>query len=243
MDAFVKFYGSRKPQDAAGVFFQMGEVYEKQKKIDDLARTSRLPREVGRAGRPRPPGAGALPPGRDGLEGVVPEGLGGRRLPGDRTRCVDAQPEGPRRRQQEAGAETSARSAARPTKSKIVVFDRNKPAGGQGPRSTSARRSRSGRAATRRTDHRQGRRGARGPRGLRGGGRRLLPRREALRGPPAREVPGGPRLPAAVPVRQQAPGGGREEDGGVEASSSPPTSRTRRERSSRRAQRTSRSSS
>jgi tetratricopeptide (TPR) repeat protein len=38
MDSFVKFYGTRKPQDAAGVFFQMGEVYEKQNKMDDLAR-------------------------------------------------------------------------------------------------------------------------------------------------------------------------------------------------------------
>ena len=38
MDSFVKFYGTRKPQDAAGVYFQMGEVYEKDKKLDDLAR-------------------------------------------------------------------------------------------------------------------------------------------------------------------------------------------------------------
>lgn len=38
MDSFVKFYGARKPQDAAGVYFQMAEVYEKDKKYDDLAR-------------------------------------------------------------------------------------------------------------------------------------------------------------------------------------------------------------
>ncbi len=38
MDSFVKFYGSRKPQDAAGVFFQMADVYEKEKKFDELAR-------------------------------------------------------------------------------------------------------------------------------------------------------------------------------------------------------------
>ena len=37
MDSFVKFYGSRKPQDAAGVFFQMGDVYEKEKNYDKLA--------------------------------------------------------------------------------------------------------------------------------------------------------------------------------------------------------------
>ena len=38
MDSFVKFYGARKPQDAAGVYFQMSEVYEKDKKYDELAR-------------------------------------------------------------------------------------------------------------------------------------------------------------------------------------------------------------
>lgn len=38
MDSFVKFYGARKPQDAAGVFFQMGDVYEKDKKYDELAK-------------------------------------------------------------------------------------------------------------------------------------------------------------------------------------------------------------
>ena len=38
MDSFVKFYGSRKPQDAAGVYFQMAEVYEKDKKYDELQR-------------------------------------------------------------------------------------------------------------------------------------------------------------------------------------------------------------
>jgi TolA-binding protein len=38
MDSFVKFYGARKPQDAAGVFFQMADVYEKDKHYDDLAK-------------------------------------------------------------------------------------------------------------------------------------------------------------------------------------------------------------
>lgn len=38
MDSFVKFYGSRKPQDAAGVYFQMADVYEKDKKYDELSR-------------------------------------------------------------------------------------------------------------------------------------------------------------------------------------------------------------
>ncbi|HXI54477.1 MAG TPA: tetratricopeptide repeat protein, partial [Polyangia bacterium] len=38
MDTFVKFFGNRKPQDAAGVYFQMADVYEKEKKYDDLAK-------------------------------------------------------------------------------------------------------------------------------------------------------------------------------------------------------------
>jgi tetratricopeptide (TPR) repeat protein len=36
MKSFVEFYGSRKPQDAAGVYFQMAEVYEKDKKYPEL---------------------------------------------------------------------------------------------------------------------------------------------------------------------------------------------------------------
>jgi TolA-binding protein len=36
MDAYVSFYGARNPQDAAGVFFQKAEVYEAQKRTDDL---------------------------------------------------------------------------------------------------------------------------------------------------------------------------------------------------------------
>jgi TolA-binding protein len=38
MNSFISFYGARKPQDAAGVFFQMADVYEKEKKYDDLAK-------------------------------------------------------------------------------------------------------------------------------------------------------------------------------------------------------------
>ena len=36
MDAYVDLYGARSPQDAAGVFFQKGEVYEAQGRADDL---------------------------------------------------------------------------------------------------------------------------------------------------------------------------------------------------------------
>ncbi|MBN2573457.1 MAG: tetratricopeptide repeat protein [Deltaproteobacteria bacterium] len=38
MNSFVKYYGNKKPADAANVVFQMSEVYEKQKKTDELAR-------------------------------------------------------------------------------------------------------------------------------------------------------------------------------------------------------------
>src|SRR5204862_4153699 len=36
IDAYVQFYGGRNPQDAAGVFFQKGEVFETQNRSDDL---------------------------------------------------------------------------------------------------------------------------------------------------------------------------------------------------------------
>ncbi len=38
MNAFVKYYGDKKPADAANVVFQMSEVFEKQKKNDELAK-------------------------------------------------------------------------------------------------------------------------------------------------------------------------------------------------------------
>ncbi len=36
MNTFIKLYGSRKPQEAANVFFQMAQVYDKQGKADEL---------------------------------------------------------------------------------------------------------------------------------------------------------------------------------------------------------------
>ncbi len=38
MNSFVKYYGEKKPADAANVVFQMSEVYEKQSKNDELAK-------------------------------------------------------------------------------------------------------------------------------------------------------------------------------------------------------------
>jgi tetratricopeptide (TPR) repeat protein len=36
MNDYIKFYGTRKPQDAAGVFFQMAQVYEKEGRKEEL---------------------------------------------------------------------------------------------------------------------------------------------------------------------------------------------------------------
>ena len=48
MRSFVSFYGARKPAEAAGVYFQMSEVYESQGKADELARApARLSRPLG----------------------------------------------------------------------------------------------------------------------------------------------------------------------------------------------------
>jgi tetratricopeptide (TPR) repeat protein len=38
MNSFVKYYGDKKPSDAANVVFQMSEVYEKQSKTEELAK-------------------------------------------------------------------------------------------------------------------------------------------------------------------------------------------------------------
>jgi tetratricopeptide (TPR) repeat protein len=38
MNSFVKYYGEKKPADAANVVFQMSEVYEKQKKTEELSK-------------------------------------------------------------------------------------------------------------------------------------------------------------------------------------------------------------
>jgi tetratricopeptide (TPR) repeat protein len=38
MNSFVKYYGDKKPSDAANVVFQMSEVFEKQKKNEELAK-------------------------------------------------------------------------------------------------------------------------------------------------------------------------------------------------------------
>jgi TolA-binding protein len=49
MDAFVGFYGPRKPEAAAGAYFQIGEVYEKEGRTDELR--AHLRRYLDRWGR------------------------------------------------------------------------------------------------------------------------------------------------------------------------------------------------
>ena len=108
-----------------------------------------LPQALGRAGRPRSPGARALQARRDGLEGLVPEGLRGRRLPRDQARHGDGPSEGPRRPQQEAQeGQEAAREAAHAVRPAHEVEDqplrsqpRRRP---PRPRSTSSPSSRSG---------------------------------------------------------------------------------------------------
>lgn len=38
MDNYVKYYGTKNPKDAAAVFFQLAEIYEKQNRMDELAK-------------------------------------------------------------------------------------------------------------------------------------------------------------------------------------------------------------
>ena len=220
MDSFVKFYGTRKPQDAAGVFFQMGDVYEKEKKYDELAKhLENYLKKWGAAGRSGPPGAGALPPRRAGLEGLLPEGGRGRRLPRDQARRRHRPPEGPLRPQQEAEeGQEDPRGEADAVRPAHQLEDR--PLRPQ----QAARRPRrqehflavlkiwnKGAAASKITG--KDVEAPRGPGGLRRRRRGLLHGRGPVRELPPHQVPRGPRLPAAEPVRQQEEGRGQEEEG------------------------------
>ena len=130
-----------------------------------------------------------------------------------------------------------------PTSSKIIVFERNKGAAPRAQEHFHDRAEDLEQGRGRLEDHRQGRGDARRPRAVRGRRRRLPPRRDAVRELPPHQVPGGPRLPAAEPVRHQEEGRGQEEEGrgvGQEVRHLPRA--TRRPRSTRRATSTSRSS-
>ena len=126
MDSFVKFYGKRKPQDAAGVFFQMADVYEKDKKYDELAKhLESYLKKWGAQGGPDRQVLAHFRLGRDGLEGLVPQGLRGRRLPRDQARHGHRPPEGPRRPQQEAQeGQEAAREVAHAVRPAHEVEDR-----------------------------------------------------------------------------------------------------------------------
>ena len=179
MDSFVKFYGTRKPQDAAGVFFQMGEVYEKDKKYDELARhLDELPQEVGRrravpTARSWRTTAWARWPGRR------PARRRPRTAPASRS---SASPRPAARRSSTTSTRSgrrarrsrrrSGRSAGRPPARRSSVFDRNKRTAAKAPGALPDRAEDLEQGRSRLEDHGQGRRDARGPGGLRGRRRR-----------------------------------------------------------------------
>ena len=121
MDAFVKFYGTAQAAGRRRRVLPDGRGLREGQEVRRARQAPRqLPQEVGRPGRSRSPGPRALPAGRDRLEGVVPEGCRGRRVPRGQARRRHRPPEGLLRPQQEAARRArrsrrrSGRSAGRP---------------------------------------------------------------------------------------------------------------------------------
>ena len=152
MESFVEFYGSRQPQDAAGVFFPDRPRLQKEKKYDELApgtledylKSGR--RRVAPIARSWPTSASvelawkaSCPKASEDvacLESKRVTATGRQKVIDDLNKKLK------KREDQEA-----KRNAVRlPTKSKIVVFDRDS-ADGESRRSTSRPSSRSGRGA------------------------------------------------------------------------------------------------
>ena len=171
MDAFVKFYGTRKPQDAAGVFFQMGDVYEKDKKLR-RARAS-TSRTTSRSGAPQGgPDRQVLAHFRLGemaWKASCPKASeDGACLEIKRVAATGRQKVlydlNKKLKKGKKIKEAKRTQCGPPTNSKIVVFDRNKAAGGQGAGALPGRAQDLEQGRSRLEDHGQGRRGARGPR-------------------------------------------------------------------------------
>ena len=219
MDSFVKFYGSRKPQDAAGVFFQMGDVYEKEKKYDEL--TKHLETYLKKWGPQGGPDRQVLAHFRLGelsWKASCPKASeDGACLEIKRVAATGRQKviyDLNKKLKKGKKIERGQADAVRPADQ--LEDHRLRPqqgAGGEGHRALPGRAEDLEQGRGRLEDHRQGRRVARQPGRLRGRRFGLLPGGEPVRGLPAREVPRGPRLPAAEPVRQQAQGRGEEEEG------------------------------
>ena len=215
MDAYIGFYGARNPADAAGVYFQKGEVYEQQGKHEALrghltgylerwGKHGGVDRQVQahfrlgeiawKASCARPSGDGAC--------------LHVDRMTATRSRRVI---EAANRK-----LGTARRTQCGPaTKSKITVFDRSRQQAA-GPRSTSARRSSCGTRATRCGSRSPGAtpRRARAQAAYAAAGRGVPPRRAALRGSAAHQVSAEPGLLPAVGARQPATARRRTEEAG-----------------------------
>ena len=203
---------------------------------------------MGPAGRSRPPGAGALPPRRDVLEGLVPEGVRGRRLPRDQARRRHRPPEGPLRPQQEAeeGQEDQRGEADAVRAAHQLEDPRSSTATSQARQGAGALPGRAedleqgGRGLE---DHRQGRGGARGPRPPTRSPARpsTWPRRSTRTScgssSPRASTSSSP--PSTTPRRRPRP---RRRRPRSRARSSPPTSTRRPRGSATRATSTSRSS-
>jgi tetratricopeptide (TPR) repeat protein len=186
MDSFVKFYGTRKPQDAAGVYFQMGEVYEKDKKMDDLARhLDAYLKKWGAQGGPDRQVLAHYRLGEMAWKASCPKAS--ETAPAWRS---SASPRPAARRslrpQQEAQEGPEDQGAeAHPVRAAHQLEDhRVRPqqgAGGEGPGALPDRAEDLGQGRGRFEDHRQGRRGARRPRLVRGRGLRLPPGGDGVR--------------------------------------------------------------
>ena len=220
MDAFVKFYGTRKPQDAAGVFFQMADVYERDKKYDELAKhLESYLKKWGPQGGPDRQVLAHFRLGELAWKASCPKAnedgacLEIKRIAATGRQKVLYDLNKKRKKGQKILHEAKRTQCGPPTSSKIVLFDREQEGRVQGRGALPGRAEDLEQGRCRVEDHRQGRRGARRLGAVRGRGLGVLSRRDGVRELPARQVPGGSRLPAAEPVRQQAQGRGEEEEG------------------------------
>ena len=237
MDSFVKFYGTRKPQDAAGVFFQMGEVYEKDKKTDELAKhLDNYLKKWGAQGGPDRQVLAHFRLGEMAWKASCPKASeDGACLEVKRVAATGRQKVlydlNKKRKKGKKIKEPKRTQCGPPTSSKITVFDRNK---GQAAKAqehfqTVLKIWNKGAAASKITGKDVEARAGLAAYAVAGVG--LPPGGDGVRELPPHQVPRGPRLPAAEPVRHQEEGRGEEEEGrGVGEEVHQPTSTRRRRR-------------
>ena len=155
MDAFVKFYGARKPQDAAGVFFQMARRLREGEEVRRARQAPRgVPQEVGRQGRSRPQVLAHFRLGEIAWKASCPKaGENGacievKRVAATGRQKVLARPEQEAQEGQE-DQRGEGTQCGPPTSSKIVLFDRNKQHAAKGAGALRRPCSRSGTRARR----------------------------------------------------------------------------------------------